>query len=392
MNGSSKIIKFLGVIILLVLLGGFAAVKGGVIKPQIADLPIMPMMTNDEGENTEKEKPTATDNNYSALIGPLDIADMVEKVSTAIVNIETKTTTSIQDQYWLDDPFFRQFFGDNMLRPREYVQNGIGTGFIVDASGLIITNQHVIEKATEITVNISEGKRYPAEIVGQDFDLDLAILKIDAEEDLTVLPLGDSDKIRVGEWVVAIGNPYGLDHTVTAGVISYKGRPIKIENRSYKNLIQTDAAINPGNSGGPLLTIYGEAIGINTAVNYGAQGIGFAISINTVKEVLDELITKGKVVRPYIGADLQEVDNNMAQFLKVEPQGLVVIDVIKDSPGEKAGLKIYDVITALDNTSLNNYDHLLELLSERQIGDEITLDLIRDEVPMSIKVTLEEKP
>jgi Do/DeqQ family serine protease len=370
----TKIMKFLMGALVLVILGGSMVIVNNFLTPKISM------------EDTTSYSRLAA----NSAINDNSIADMVERVSPAIVNIETKTLT--RDQSFINDPFFRQFFGDNTLRPREYVQNSIGTGFVIDADGLIITNQHVVNNATEITVNFSEGKKYSAVVVGQDYELDLAVLKIEAEEALPVLTIGDSDKIRVGEWVVAIGNPYGLDHTVTAGVISAKGRPIKIDDRSYKNLIQTDAAINPGNSGGPLLTTKGEVIGINTAVNASARGIGFAISINTVTDVIDELIQKWKIQRPYLGVFLREVDNSLAQYLDIDPSGLLVADVIRGGPAEKAGLIKYDVIIAIDGITLKDYDHLQEILKERQIGDTVQLSIVRDSAPMSINIVLAEKP
>jgi len=277
--------------------------------------------------------------------------------------------------------------------PRQNEQHGIGTGFIINEEGYVLTNQHVIDGASKITVNLNGNKKYLARVVGQDYDLDLAVLKIDAQEKLATLKMGDSDAIRVGEWVVAIGNPYGLDHTVTAGVVSAKGRPIQIENRVYKNLIQTDAAINPGNSGGPLLSTKGEVIGINTAVDAQAQGIGFAISINTAKEVLDELINKGKVIRPYIGVWLQPVDEKLASYLGVnQAEGMVVANVVAGGPAAQAGLKKYDVIIKVDKKTINNYDELQEILKSKRVGDKVLLEIIRNQKPLLVTVNLAEKP
>ncbi|MDR1616217.1 MAG: trypsin-like peptidase domain-containing protein, partial [Syntrophomonadaceae bacterium] len=327
-------------------------------------------------------------------LGPDNIADMVEQVSMSIVNIETKAVSNSNNEGFdfYDDPFFRQFFGDNMLRPREFYQNAIGTGFVIDPSGLIVTNQHVIDNASEISVNFSGGEKYAAEVIGQDRELDLAVIKVKTEKELPLLKIGDSDSIRVGEWVIAIGNPYGLDHTVTVGVISAKGRPIKIEDRSYKNLIQTDAAINPGNSGGPLLNPQGEVIGINTAVNASAQGIGFAIPINTAKEILNELISTGKIARPYLGLYLQEIDDNLSQYLNVNTNGVVVADVVEGGPSDKAGLKKYDVIVGINKVNVNNYEHLQELLKGYNIGETIELNIIRDGNSMNVNLILAEKP
>jgi len=342
------------------------------------------------GEQIEVNK---ENNSPGIVIGPTNIADMVEKVSPAVVNIETTIVSSNHsNDFPFDDPFFRQFFGDNTFSPRQNIQKGIGTGFIISEDGYVVTNQHVIDQASEITVNLSGNKQYKAKVVGQDYELDLAVLKINANKKFTTLKMGDSESMRVGDWVIAIGNPYGLDHTVTAGVVSAKGRPIKIESRVYKNLIQTDAAINPGNSGGPLLNTSGEIIGINTAINAQAQGIGFAIPINTAKEVLSELIENGKIVRPYIGIWLQPVDEEMAKYLGVEKKGIIVVNVIKGGPADKAGVLKYDVIISVDDTEINNYDELQDILKDRQVGDKIMLEIIRDGKPMLLPLTLAEKP
>ncbi|HWP96027.1 MAG TPA: trypsin-like peptidase domain-containing protein [Syntrophomonadaceae bacterium] len=324
------------------------------------------------------------------VLGPETIADMVQQVGPAVVNIETEIVSSSDSTP--DDPFFRQFFGDNMPRPKEYVDSVIGTGFVIDASGLVLTNEHVIDGATKITVTFSGDKKYSATVIGKDYDLDLAVLKIAADEQFPVLNLGDSDHMRVGEWVVAIGNPYGLDHTVTAGVISAKGRPLKIEDRNYRNLIQTDAAINPGNSGGPLLNISGEVIGINTAVNVEAQGIGFAIPINTAKDILNDLIANGKIDHPYLGIYLQSMDNNMANYLSVPNLGALVVNVIKNSPADQAGIKKYDVIVGFDEQGIKDADSLLTAIKSKQAGDTVHLDIIRNSQHIDVPVTIGEKP
>jgi S1-C subfamily serine protease len=250
----------------------------------------------------------------------------------------------------------------------------------------------VIDGATKITITFSGNKQYSANVIGQDHDLDLAVLKIDANEQFPVLSLGDSNKMRVGEWVVAIGNPYGLDHTVTDGLVSAKGRPMKIEDRNYTNLIQTDAAINPGNSGGPLLNLSGEVIGINTAVNVEAQGIGFAIPINTAKDVLNDLIGKGKIAHPYLGVNLQSMDNNLAAYMGIPIQGALVVTVIQGSPAYQAGIQQYDVIISIDNENITDADSLLSVLKSKKVGDIVNLGIIRNRQTISASVTLGNKP
>ncbi|MDR1159239.1 MAG: trypsin-like peptidase domain-containing protein [Syntrophomonadaceae bacterium] len=396
MRNGTKVIKFLLVLLVLVILGGFWVLTNDNIIPQFFSKQQDSKDTKDDiaqsfdFENSDENKPGS--NSVVIQLGPDNIADMVEQVSASIVNIETKTVSSNEGFDFYSDPFFRQFFGDNMLRPREFYQNAIGTGFVIDASGLIVTNQHVIDNASEISVNFSGGEKYTAEVIGQDYELDLAVIKVETRKELPLLKIGDSDSIRVGEWVIAIGNPYGLDHTVTVGVVSAKGRPIRIEDRSYKNLIQTDAAINPGNSGGPLLNPQGEVIGINTAVNANAQGIGFAIPINTAKEILNELISTGKIARPYLGLYLQEIDNNLSQYLSVEEKGVAIAEVVTGGPSDKAGLKKYDVIVGINKVAVNDYDHLQELLKEYNIGATIELNIIRGGGAMDVNVILAEKP
>jgi len=326
--------------------------------------------------------------------GAMDIADMVEKATPAVVNIKSKVrSTSIADNPFFNDPFFREFFGDNYNFSPQY-QTGIGTGFIITSDGYILTNQHVIENAASVTVQLNgKNEELPARVVGQDRDLDLAVLKIEGSN-YPVLKLGDSNKMRVGEWVVAIGQPYGLDHTVTTGVISAKGRPISIEDRNYKNLIQTDAAINPGNSGGPLLNLKGEVIAINTAVNATAQGIGFAIPTDTVHEVLQDLI-KGKViVRPFLGISMTDVNDEVRQELNLSSstQGVVVVEIVRGTAAEKAGVKAMDVITAIDGTVITSAEGLQEIVSDHQVGDTITLDILRDGKQISLTAALQAKP
>ncbi len=330
---------------------------------------------------------TSNNSSSSVIIGPNDIADMVELVSPSVVNVESSREVS-GSRYFYNQPFFNEFFGDT----NPNIENSIGTGFIISKEGHIATNQHVIDGADEILVNLNDGRQLKAEVVGQDYEMDLAILKIEVGDDLIPLKIGNSDQLRVGEWVIAIGNPYGLDHTVTAGVVSAKGRPMQIENRIYKDLIQTDAAINPGNSGGPLLNTKGEVVGINTAVNAQAQGIGFAISINTAGDVLDELIKNGKVIRPYIGIYLQPVDEDIAKYLNVENKGIVVVGVEPESPASKAGIIKYDVITKINEKPVNNYDELQIILKEHEVGDTIMLEVIREGRPTVVSLKLAEKP
>ena len=333
--------------------------------------------------------PTATG------VGPDTIADIVDKSGAAVVKISTTVTVNVrrQNDPFFNDPFFRQFFGPGLSEPRQRQESGLGSGFIISQDGYIVTNEHVIDGAQQITVTMKgSNEPYKATVVGADFDLDLAVIKINSSKPLPVLPMGDSDQIKVGNWVIAIGNPYGLDHTVTIGVISAKGRPVNIEQRQYKNLLQTDASINPGNSGGPLLNLSGEVVGINTAINAEAQGIGFAIPTSTVKSVLEELIHKGKVVHPWMGVQLQPITEEIVgHFGLKNTEGALVAGVVRDSPAQQAGLLQGDIILEIDDQKIKTVDDLINIVSKAQVGQKLKLMVHRDK-DFYISITVNEKP
>lgn len=329
------------------------------------------------------------------------IADVAERVAPAVVKIETRYKTRVRysDNPFFNDPFFRHFFGD--LPSGEETRQGLGSGFIFDAKdGYILTNDHVVRGADAIEVRVKDfDKPLPAKIVGSDQTLDLAVLKVDpGNRRLPVVELGDSSKIRVGEWVVAIGDPYGMDWTVTAGVISAKGRPLSFRDdngrvRRYRDLIQTDAAINPGNSGGPLLNLAGEVIGINTAVNAAAQGIGFAIPINTAKDVLNDLIDHGKVARSWVGVSVADLNKEIVDALELTvDQGIVIMDVVPNSPAEKAGLQRYDVILEVNRQKIKDTEQFVELIRKHKIGQNVALLLARDGRTVLVTVRIGEQP
>lgn len=342
------------------------------------------------------EQVVAEDSSSSGQIkiGPSDITETVKKVSPAVVFIESYTEVQTQNPVF-QDPFFRQFFGDgyNPYQQQER-SKGFGSGFIFDKSGLIITNEHVISNASEINVIIDGfDKPVRAKVIGADGELDLAVLKVDVQKDLPVIKLGESTKAEVGNWVVAIGNPYGLDHTVTVGVISAKGRPVTISNRLYKNLLQTDAAINPGNSGGPLLNTAGEVIGINTAVNASAQGIGFAIPTATVKEVLSDLVNKGKVVKSYIGVYLQPLDDDLVRYFGAPGKdGAVISHVAPNGPAERAGLQQGDIILEINKKKVKNPDDITEVIKRSKVGEKLVFSVYRDRHTEFITIKTAEKP
>jgi len=324
-------------------------------------------------------------------LGPDSIANIVETAGPAVVKISTVKISQAPDPF-LDDPFFRYFFGPQ-YSPRTQKQTGIGSGFIISEDGLVITNEHVISGATDIKVTIGgKEKEYSAGVVGADYDLDLAVLKIQGAKNLPHLKMGDSGDVKVGNWVIAIGNPFGFDHTVTVGVISAKGRPITVENRHYKNLLQTDAAINPGNSGGPLLNLKGEVIGINTAVAQ-AQGIGFAIPTSTVNDVLDELLNKGKVSHPWLGIQMSDLDSDLARYFGLQStDGVIIVGVIPGSPAERAGLKQRDIILEMNGKKIKNSEDLAETIKNMKIGQKGMLLVYRNGRLLNISFTVGEKP
>jgi len=322
------------------------------------------------------------------------IADISEKNGPAVVNIDTVRMVETQNPF-LDDPIFGRFFGDQFKEyTRTIPQKGTGSGFIINQEGYIITNEHVVHKADKIKVTLSDGREFIGEVIGSDTTSDMAIVKIKAEH-LPLVALGDSDKLRVGEIVVAIGNPYGLQQTVTMGVVSAKGRsiPTGIEGRVYKDFIQTDAAINPGNSGGPLLNTKGEVVGINTAIIPYAQGIGFAIPINIAKKNIDDLINLGKVRRSWLGVYIQEVTPEIAkQFNLTEAKGVLVGDVVKNSPAEEVGIKTGDIIKKVNNEEVNSPAELQDKIGNIEIGKEANIEVVRNGETISFTLKIGEMP
>jgi len=339
---------------------------------------------------------------------PDNIADLFNTASPAVVKIETyaKSSRSNSSNSLFNDPFFRQFFGNNIPgeqdqgNSNELEQSGMGTGFFFEADGYILTNQHVIADSDEIRV-IVEGYDEPfvATLLGESYDLDLAVLKVEGEQQFPTLPLGNSEGTKIGDWVVAIGNPYGFDHTLTVGVISAKERPIDISDtdgtRNYENLLQTDASINPGNSGGPLLNMNGEVIGINTAVSSTAQGIGFAIPTSTITEVLDSLKNNEPIPEkpsPFIGAELQDLTDELIAELGLDSkEGSIVRSVYYNSPAYKGDLKQYDVITEVDGNKVKSTNGLVELIQSQEIGTVMEFTVIRNGQTLKLPIEIGDK-
>ena len=312
------------------------------------------------------------------------IADVAQKAMPAVVHIEVTQRVQVPSPVFPfeGDPFFRYFFGTPQ-RPRydRREMRGIGTGMVIDGEGHLVTNNHVVDGATKITVKMASGEEFEAKIVGADPKTDLAVIKIKPSPKIPYLKFGNSDTLRVGEWVVAIGNPRGLEQTVTAGIISAKHRTGISDPSSYQDFIQTDAAINPGNSGGPLLNLAGEVIGVNAAIvseSGGFEGIGFAIPSNMAAAVADALIKTGKVTRGWLGLSLQELTPALAKSLSLKsPRGALVADVVKGGPAEKAGIRKGDVIVNLDGATIENANELRNRIAGARVGKRMDVVLLR---------------
>ncbi len=329
---------------------------------------------------------------------PQSFADVAAKVTPAVVNISTTSTVRIPGNpfrhfFGPDDEgpfgdFFKRFYGD--VPDREMKQQSLGSGFIVDKEGYILTNNHVVEGADEIKVKCSDGREFKAKVVGRDKKTDLALIKISSLfRELPTLALGDSDSMRVGDWVLAIGNPFGLEHTVTQGIISATGRVIGAG--PYDNFLQTDAPINPGNSGGPLVNLRGEVIGINTAIVSSGQGIGFAIPSSTAKTIISQLKNKGKVVRGWIGVSIQNITADMVHPLGLKgTDGALVGDVVPGGPADVAGIKRGDVITSFNGKSIKNMSDLSREVADMPVGKTVDAGIIRDGKAIDVKITVTE--
>jgi len=335
-----------------------------------------------------------------------DFADIVEKSIPAVVGITSTSVRKAGDEedphgQLREDPFFRFFFPPEQQQrrqPEERRQQSGGSGFIVSPDGYILTNNHVVEDATKVEVSLNDGTRIKAEIVGTDPNIDLALLKVDAKgQALPALPLGDSDRLRPGQWVIAIGNPFELSETVTVGVISAKDRQVQIgdTDRGLVNFLQTDAPINFGNSGGPLLDAWGRVVGINTAINRGgmAEGIGFAVPINVARNAMEQLRATGKVRRGYIGITMNDINDATREYLNLpDKNGVYVQGVVEDGPAAKAGVEPNDVIRRADGETVKNGRDLLSHVASRKPGDRIAIEILRGQKTLQFSLTLTERP
>jgi S1-C subfamily serine protease len=328
------------------------------------------------------------------------VAEAVRSMGNAVVRIDTEKTISRKATVdpMLDDPFFRQFFGggDMLAPPRSEMVRGQGSGFLIDQSGILLTNSHVVNGADKVTVTLKDGRKFEGKVRGIDEVTDLAVVKIEGK-DLPIAALGDSDATQVGDWAIAVGNPLGLDNTVTLGIVSTLKRTSSQIGMSNKRLdfIQTDAAINPGNSGGPLLNDRGEVIGINTAIRADAMGIGFAIPINKAKELKDQLSRGERIRHPYLGIQMSSFEPDMAKTNNEDPNallklpevsGVIVLRVLENTPAAKAGVRRYDVITSVDGQAISSAEQLQQVVDRSRLGKALKVELRRGDQSMQLSV------
>ena len=329
------------------------------------------------------------------VTAPESFSDIAERVTPSVVNIRTEKSVKgggrvfrhFGGPFGDEDPFdmFERFFGGDP--DREFKQRSLGSGFVIDKSGYIVTNNHVIEDADEIRVRLSNDEEYDAEIVGRDSNTDIALIKISQDADLPIVELGDSDDLKIGQWVVAMGNPFGLEHTVTAGIVSAKGRVIG--SGPYDDFIQTDASINPGNSGGPLLNTRGEVVGINTAIIASGQGIGFAVPINMAKGIINQLRESGEVTRGWLGVAIQDLSPEIADYYGFEEEtGVLVTEVFEGDPADKAGIRARDIIISVNGRPVEDIRDLTRRIAGLNVGRKATVEVLRNGDRQSFDITI----
>lgn len=357
-------------------------------------IPSPPVVNQTNQDNRSAALPSITDPNF--------VVAAVQKVGPAVVRINAAKTVTTQIPEAFNDPTFRRFFGVPNAPPRERVVRGTGSGFIINSNGQILTNAHVVNGADRVSVTLKDGRTFAGEVLGQDPVTDVAVIQIKADN-LPAVAVGNSEAVQPGEWVIAIGNPLGLDNTVTAGIVSATDRSSSDIGVSDKRVgfIQTDTAINPGNSGGPLLNSRGEVIGMNTAIIQGAQGLGFAIPINTVQGISQQLITKGTVQHPYLGVQMVTLTPEVKQQLEIQSdgriqiaadQGVLIARVVPNSPAASAGLRSGDVIQAINNQPVNETEQVQQLVERSSVGSQLRIQVQRNGRSAQVTVRLEDLP
>ncbi|BAY26282.1 peptidase S1 and S6 chymotrypsin/Hap [Calothrix sp. NIES-2100] len=366
---------FLGVVLTFSTLG---------VLPSEAEPAPKPVTANPPQLLAQRQSPTAATIGSSSFV-----TAAVNRVGPAVVRIDTERTITRRNDPFLEDPFFRQFFGDGFSQqPSREQLRGLGSGFILDKSGLVLTNAHVVDKADRVTVRLKDGRTFDGKVQGIDEVTDLAVVKINAGNDLPVAPLGSSSNVQVGDWAIAVGNPLGFDNTVTLGIVSTLKRSSAQVGITDKRLefIQTDAAINPGNSGGPLLNGVGEVIGINTAIRADAMGIGFAIPIDKAKAIAEQLQRDGKVAHPYLGVQMVSLTPQLAKQNNTDPNspiqipevnGVLVMRVIPNSPAASAGIRRGDVIVQIDGQAITTAEQLQNVVENSRLGQVLQVKVQR---------------
>jgi S1-C subfamily serine protease len=389
-------------LLLGVILGAWAVVSG-VRSPNMTTVTPLPQVASispviaQNSDRTDREKSIAVPHNY--------VVDAVNRTGPAVVRINASRTVANNQQIpevFLEDPMFRQFFGEQLRRmPKERVERGTGSGFIINKDGDIITNAHVVSGADKVTVILKDGRQIEGKVLGSDELTDIAVVQVKSDN-LPTVSIGSSQNLQPGDWAIAIGNPLGLDNTVTSGIISAIGRnsgQIGVDKRV--SFIQTDAAINPGNSGGPLLNQNGEVIGVNTAIIQGAQGLGFSIPIETAQRIAKQLIESGKVSRAYVGIQMVTLNPNIKQQANEDPnlgirvtedKGVLITRVVTDAPAAKAGLRRGDVITKFDNQEIASAEQVTQLVEARKVGDRIPVEVKRDGQMISLNIEAAQFP
>ena len=371
----------------LILLGGGIAIGGNYLINSPESFARDGIDPANQVEKTVDEVAIAVPQNY--------VSDVVNRVGDSVVRIDASRTVATNVPTMFNDPFFRNFFGSQMPNiPDEQIQRGIGSGFVVSSDGLILTNSHVVEGSDTVKVTLKDGRSFDGEVMGTDSLTDVAVIKIEAEE-LPAVVFADSEALQPGEWAIAIGNPLGLDNTVTTGIVSATGRTSAQVGVADKRIdfIQTDAAINPGNSGGPLLNAKGEVIGINTAIIQNARGLGFAIPVNEARDIAEELIAKGKVDHPFLGIQMAQITPDLKQELSRQKnldveanEGILIVDVVPNSPADRAGLKAGDVIEEIEGNGVTQADEVQQAVAKTEVGEELTLGLQRDNKQLDLEV------
>jgi len=417
-NSMQKTVTYLS----LILLGAGVTLGTGYLTSRSTSTPAALSSANNSAKesannsaNIPSKAVTANANSREPSAVPTGlnfIADVAKQVSPAVVRINSsRTVASNQSNDSFNNPQLRQFFGfpppekggqSNPGSQGGQVERGSGSGFIINANGRILTNAHVVDGADKVSVVLNDGRRFDGKVLGIDTVTDLAVVQVEANN-LPIVSLGNSDQLQPGEWAIAIGNPLGLDHTVTKGIISAIGRSSSDIGEGNKRIdfIQTDAAINPGNSGGPLLNAKGEVIGINTAIIKGAQGIGFAIPINSARNIAEQIVQKGKVDHPYLGVQMlditpevkQQVNNSPKAPIKITvDQGVLLMDIIANSPAQKAGLKQGDVITKVNNQPVKDSTEVRRAVEKSQIGTNLTVEIQRGDRTQNVAVQVGTMP